>query len=403
VVACSLETPGIQPSMVLYACLQVVDNIRFQGRISEGLNLHRGLHQKILNLLGPENELAILSKDTLAIFQSDFGEHSSAVAIYREVLQICLLQYGARDTLTLESLLWLGWALNSCGQYRGAETILCIRVELGGEISGYVDNDIAVVEDVVISMSSLAWSLNAQRRYEDSANVLDMTERRFKHLMRFETHFCWIYYEEKAELLKAKGYIFGSEAILRAVLSYAPDHPDWDILEAMEMLVDILTRTNRTMEATIWMEKLFLMGIDMYGIEHRYSKGDCEELGFCYAELGRYEDAIVHFQQTAEKVAISQTGDPKSRNEYIKEIRGWISKVEKMKEGGGRGFEDPTISLDYTSSLDRYCSLSLFAINFLIVDRCPITGNFELTPPNLEAHQVGSHTLVLPCLDPFSN
>jgi hypothetical protein len=90
----------------------------------------------------------------------------------------------------------------------------------------------------------------------------------------------------------------------------------------------------RTMRAAIWRKKRFLNGIEMYGIEHMYSRADCKRLGFCLAELGRYEDAIVLFQQTAEKVALSQTGDSDSRNEYIQDICGWISEVEKMGRGG---------------------------------------------------------------------
>ena len=74
------------------------------------------------------------------------------------------------------------------------------------------------------------------------------------------------------------------------------------------------------------------MDTEIYGFGHRFSRRSCEVLGFAYANLGRYEDAIVHFQQTAGKVALSQTEDPESRDDYIEKIRGWISEVEKMKE-----------------------------------------------------------------------
>ncbi len=64
------------------------------------------------------------------------------------------------------------------------------------------------------------------------------------------------------------------------------------------------------------------MDAEIYGFGHRVSQSSCEFLGFDYANLGRYEDAIVHFQQTAGKVALSQTEDAESRDEYIDKIRG---------------------------------------------------------------------------------
>ena len=90
--------------------------------------------------------------------------------------------------------------------------------------------------------------------------------------------------------------------------------------------------TDRSAEAAIWQEKIFLMDTEIYGFGHRISQNNCELLGFGYADLGRYEDAIVHFQQTAGKVALSQTENSESRDDYIEKIRGWISEVEEMKK-----------------------------------------------------------------------
>jgi tetratricopeptide (TPR) repeat protein len=74
------------------------------------------------------------------------------------------------------------------------------------------------------------------------------------------------------------------------------------------------------------------MSVEIYGVENKYSRLHCERLGFCYARQGRYDDAIIHFQRTIEKVAFSNEGDLNSCSAYIEEIRAWIWDVEEMKE-----------------------------------------------------------------------
>jgi tetratricopeptide (TPR) repeat protein len=334
VVTCSLRIPGYQPSRILFACLQVINNVRCQGRISEATELHRGVHEKIMSLVGPEHELGIYSNDTLADLYSNIGDYTSEVAIYRQLLQICLVRFGVRNQLTLEMLLWLGWSLNSCGQYREAETLLCIRVELDCEFSDYVDGDFGVVQYGLTTMNTLAWSLNAQGRYEDSAKVLNMAEGQFKKLLHIGKRGCWLYYFEKARVLKGKGQFVESEELLRAILlNYASVGVYLNMLwNTMQLLTDLLTETNRRTEAIIWMEKIFLFSIQMYGIEDQECRDDCEQLGFGYAKEGRYIDAIHHFQQTIDRLALIHGGDSASRHAYTQELRGWISLVEKMRE-----------------------------------------------------------------------
>jgi hypothetical protein len=52
---------------------------------------------------------------------------------------------------------------------------------------------------------------------------------------------------------------------------------------------------------------------------------------FFYANLRRFEDAKLHFQQAAAKVALNQASDPQSRDKCLEEIRNWESEVEKME------------------------------------------------------------------------
>jgi tetratricopeptide (TPR) repeat protein len=358
VVTCSLKIPGFQPFKVLCACLWVIHVAGYKGRLFEALNLHHGVHEKILNLVQPEHELAIFSNRILADLSNNFGDDEPALAIHRELLQISLLKFGARHTLTLELLLWLAQALNTSSQYRGvAETMLCIRVELDREVSSHAYS--ISVQNSLTSMGVLVDCLVRQRRYEDVKNVLDLTERRFKDLIRIETPFCWKYYYEKAKYMMARRRWHESEQILRGLLRHGRNYPDYDMMNSMQTLADLLMSTGRKEEAAVWLEKIFLMVIAIYGLGHKYSLWGCRRLGFCYAAQGRYDDAIHHFQQTIAKLAVCQAGDLDFRLKYIEDIQSWICEVEVMRdEAGTDGLENST-TLEGAQENSRVCSHSI--------------------------------------------
>jgi tetratricopeptide (TPR) repeat protein len=235
----------------------------------------------------------------------------------------------------MECLSALGIALFNDRKFQEAETINYIYLQLNHEPLIHTNP----LKDRFFSMGALAQSLSCQQKFEDCASVLSGAESVFGAWIRFNDRRCWGYYIVKAKVLKFLGRLLECEDIIRAVLMHAPDHPDIAISNAIAQLVDLLMETNRLPEAVIWQEKIFLMDTEIYGIGHRISQRNCKILGFGYADLGRYEDAIVHFQQTAGKVALSQTENIESRDDYMEKIRGWISEVKKMKEEQAKAVE----------------------------------------------------------------
>jgi tetratricopeptide (TPR) repeat protein len=221
----------------------------------------------------------------------------------------------------------LGVALLNDRKFQEAEIINYICLQLNHEPLNHANP----LQGRFFSMGVLAGSLAPQQKFEDCASVLSVAESLFGAWFRFNDHHCCRYYIVKAKVLKYLGRLLECEDILRSILSHTPDHPDPDMLSAMAYLISLLMETNRLPEAVIWQEEKSLMDAEIYGIGHRFSQINCENLGFSYANLGRYEDAIVHFRQTAGKMALSQTEDAESRNDYIEKIRSWISEVEEMK------------------------------------------------------------------------
>ena len=280
VITRSLGIPGYQLAKLLYACLWVVENLRSQGSVFKALSLHRDLHQKITKLVGPEHELAIFSKSILARFHNNIGEDQSNLVINREIFQTCLLRYGVRDIWTLTTMLSLGEVLINVGQHKEANAILCTRVELECEISAHAERDVIETQMAVDAMASLAWSLRTQGRFDDSGSVLYIAEGRFAHMLLIEKPCCWYFYKEKAKVLRAKGQLLESEEILRAILRQAPGHPDWDIINSMRLLADLLSQTGRRTEEAKWRQNIFLMGIEFYGIDQNIPSGTARTWGF---------------------------------------------------------------------------------------------------------------------------
>ncbi|KAN0096649.1 hypothetical protein V8E51_015454 [Hyaloscypha variabilis] len=351
VVKSSLEITEHEPLHILEACLWVVINIRRQSRFAEARSLHKDLHSKILNLCrsNPAHELAIRSRKLSAGLLMATGDHQSE-ATFRELLQLCLVSFGTRDIDTILLLSDLGTTLLYCGQFQQAEIILKIRLQLDRGSLNYSKRNIIKVQNHLKATDKLARCLTLQQRFEDSANVLNSVEPCFQECIRTYGYVSPSHYCEKARLLKFQGRLAEYEDILRTSLIHVPDRPYWYRLQAMEWLADLLTETDRKKESVVWRQRVFLMSTDMYGFEDIFSRFCGEKLGFCYVEVGRYEDAIVHFQQTAGKLALSKTGEPDSLNEYIEKIRRWISAIEKMKEGA-RAEEIQQISRDFPQKL----------------------------------------------------
>jgi len=202
-ISCYLAMPGCQPIHILYACLWLISSIKGQGRLSKARSLHRGVHQKILNLVGSEHEIAFFSNTILAAFHNTSSEFHSELRIYRELVQIVLLHFGPRHTITLKYLSMLGWALDRCGQSGDAEEIFRIRLGLDCGLSSHADY--YTVQERVSAMSGLVSCLIRQQKYVDSATLLDtldVTRRQFNLIGGDAT--CMRYHLERRAISELK-------------------------------------------------------------------------------------------------------------------------------------------------------------------------------------------------------
>ncbi|KAE8452714.1 hypothetical protein EG329_013973 [Mollisiaceae sp. DMI_Dod_QoI] len=331
VVTFCIRIPGYDPVQVLYACLQVVKITQHQGRYKEAFDLYQPIGQKIAALVAPDHELAMLSKSILADLRNSLGDENLAMTDTRDLLQISLLRFGTRSREALNALQYLGDCKRLRGQYHEAEVIYSLCLQLDSSIFHYADRDTVDMYNSLISRADLAYVLNQQQKYEDCKTLLHTTNRCFVDFIRLENPASWEYFRQKARVLRFEGRLRESEEILLAILEHAPDYPNGAIMDTMEMLVDILMESGREEEAITLRGNIFSMAVELYGIEHRYSKDESEELASYYANQGRFNDAILHFQKIVEKLAASNMGDSDSRDDYIQDLHDRIAELERRK------------------------------------------------------------------------
>jgi hypothetical protein len=332
IITVSLKIPGYEPFRILRACLWVVTNLQLQSKLKEALRLHSAVHSKITNIVGPDHQVAMLSKEVLANIQRTLGDSESEISIWREIVQTCLCRFGTKSRDVVEAIGSLGVALTTSSQDQVAEELLRISIQLDYAISHDAKRSKIEAESTVLVMTLLARCLLRQGRSGDSAAVLVAIGRQFKDFICLENPWAGTYYGQKAMVLRVEGQLVESEEILRGILGFVPDHPTIAKFNALDSLADLLTETGRLEEAATWREKLFFEYVEMCGIAHKFTFWSCEKLGTCYTKLGRYDDTIHLFQQTIERLALIQGSEADFCNAYTQELNNWILWVEKRKE-----------------------------------------------------------------------
>jgi tetratricopeptide (TPR) repeat protein len=335
VVSLSLQIQDYDFYDVFRACLWIIDNLHWQGKLTEALQLHHAVHSKISNLLEPEHQLVMLSKNVLSSIWRSLGDSDSEISIARELVQIYLCSFGTNSRDAVRVIGDLGIALGSCGRYQEAEALLSIAMQLEWERSQYENRTLLEAYDATQLMGLLAKWFRKQGKYGEVKAVLGAMERRFGDVISSGSSPGWLYLQEKAQLLRIEGNQVESEKILRSLLERPPDYYAVDICNVLLDLAELLTENDRQEEAATSWEKRLSIFRKRYGIEHRLTISACEDLGFCYADLERYDDAIGLFQQTIEELALIQDGDPQCRDSYIEQLRDRILFVEETREEAG--------------------------------------------------------------------
>jgi tetratricopeptide (TPR) repeat protein len=218
-----------------------------------------------------------------------------------------------------------------------SEQLLTIAMSLRNDRNTMLwesDSDIIAFneQEMFLEVLLLVHGLNASGSYTRSRDLLEEAKNRFSKILEIEGRLFLNYHYEVARSKRLAGELDDSEEILKDLLrrhgSSMYPHRKMGI---MRELAEVLDERDRLEEATIWFEREFAVLLDNVGLENPLMKSSCRRVGLCYAEMGRYDEAMLHFERMLEKVASEDSNSINNRHEYVQEINRWMVEVDGMR------------------------------------------------------------------------
>ena len=332
------SNPNVSWIAARSASLAIVDSILFQGRYADARDLHRNLHIDIQRHLGAHHPLVISSRCTRRVELRWFGKQDEEEKATRELLQTRLNLLGFRHNETIDSLHRLGCLLQRQGRFSESEYLLSTVVSLRMEIiekhpEPYEDPACMVTRsETLFAILHLVKSLNKSGNYYKSETLLGEAKKRFQDLLNQRGRPFFRYQSEVACTKRLAGHLEESEMIFRDLLrahegAMSPNRR----FNIARDLGEILYETNRLEEATSFFAQEFAVLLDNVGLETPETKTSCKRVGLCYGELGRYDEAIEHFEHMIERLNNANPQSIHDRQGYIQEIKGWMQEVDDMR------------------------------------------------------------------------
>ncbi|KAH7420221.1 hypothetical protein BKA64DRAFT_700222 [Cadophora sp. MPI-SDFR-AT-0126] len=318
----------LNPGQTLIACLSVIICLLKQGNLAELRNLHQHVQETILALF-PDSDILISSRETQAFLHGSFGEVLEEEAIFRELLQIRLSKFGITSRQGVVTLRMLADCLLRRNFHSQSEKLIRIIQHLGPQVPGYCLSGVTDRMDAFERQVDLVIISNETDRLLEAENLLQQINKVFPDLIAIEDRRSILYNFELARLLRFQGRILESEKILQDLLHHqeallVPYHR----AVIMRELATIAEQTGRWSEAKFWNKKTYVLYVEIYGLEHKYSMGSCWYLGRCYVKEGLFDEAVSHFEHAISKIGLLYEDGDDAPNENVEEIRGWLVHVD---------------------------------------------------------------------------
>ncbi|KAE9373142.1 hypothetical protein N431DRAFT_406481 [Stipitochalara longipes BDJ] len=338
IVTIAERMPKQQLLWLLKASLDVIDSIELQGRYTEAQGIFQDLYIGVQRTLGSNHPLALEWKQLQQRSLRRFGKQDEEEKTTRELVQTFLNSHGAGYADSINSLHCLGMVLQRQSRFLESEFLLSTVITLRNESTPvYVEpckesNRAFTDQLTLLAMLHLVRSLNKGGKCFQSEDILKEVKKRFQGILERSRRSFLHYQNEVACTKRLVGDLDESEEILRDLLShYQSTMSPNRRINIIQELGEILCETNRLEEATSWFQQEFAVLLDNIGLENSLTKTSCKKLGLCYAELGRYDEANEHFEQMIRRLGFENPQSIHNRQEYIREIEGWMKEVDDMR------------------------------------------------------------------------
>jgi tetratricopeptide (TPR) repeat protein len=321
------RTLGPTNLKTLSACQNVIESLMNEERWSEVQSLYRNLRSAISKLVSPYHGLAIWAKWADGRVARALGQEKRAEFLRREYLQISLGLNGLRHLDTIYAMRELTYSIierdTEEAEKLARKTVqLCLEDPTGDEQSCY-------------SMSVLTDILSRSSEYMESCSIARNAMGRFSgslgqdhpDVIEVRISFAW-------SMLMA-GKLAESEEIFRdLVLRNAQNGKISKTLNIWSGLAAALEQQGKVDEAITWYEKSFRARLASFGPCNSRTVSNCSDLGRCYENEGRYNDALQLYRNVISSIkeTTGDENDEQDPNELIAKVERWIQEVKEIAE-----------------------------------------------------------------------
>ncbi|CAG8973377.1 hypothetical protein HYALB_00000140 [Hymenoscyphus albidus] len=271
--------------------LAIVDCINEQGRHEEAFSLHETIHRKIINH-DDTNKNDLLISETLFVLGGiifDQGYLKDAEAYLREAVQIRLNYLGPWEKESLQVMRWLVTILEEREEYEECERLLITITQLQRSISETDYGEIYWdMQDLASTKGRQGKSHECEMIYRDSLTGAESKlgnehPRMATFLHNYSRHLLIIGKLDKSEELARKSLNLKSKI---------RNQDEYETLLTLSLLGNIHQKSGFYEEAAQCCEKTLRGYTSILGSDNIKTIWECDYLAYCYAELGRFEDAL---------------------------------------------------------------------------------------------------------------
>lgn len=267
---------------------RLVEALIAQGKYYEARARNRSLFSSLIMIghRGTPRIAHMLSND--ALIAEELGNTDEAEGLLRQVLQLWLTYCGPRDKRTLYAMTQLGYLL-VLTRGPGGDKLLRTAVQLHLEVSNAADEDTC---RAMTYLSAAFWAQDAHKEgCELAQNALEKFQPAFGHghpdILAINVAL--------ARNMAKGGNLSGSEKIFREVVATESDSSNINprsLSNSRYGLAKVLMLKGCFDESIKWYLEVLHARAGTFGWDNRYTLRVCYDLGECYRECKRFDDAI---------------------------------------------------------------------------------------------------------------
>ena len=324
----------------------LINCITGQRRMREAEAMLKSVRESITGRFSPYHEIHLRYLTGWVVVLDAISDHDECESLCRDLVQICLMNFGPREASTLDAIHRLSYMMRHQGRYVDSERLMRIILQI------YLVEFEEHYEDICESFRELGHQIAEQGQLDKATELCRVIVQRAKDSLG-DYHWTTICCNrDLAVCLQKKGLHQESQELWLATLRLQLPDAGEDNLDCMCTMYEIgrcLHQRKHYEESFSWFEKCFRNNAAALEPHHWLMIDACKYLGSCYEELRRFTAAVAVYQQAIgffESAKGSHEADIARLQRWVSRIRLWRDKAQKKIDDEGSDLGTNIIELE---------------------------------------------------------